>query len=68
MNMGRALCKIATLQETFAMSFEDSFLAGIHRAEDEIKEYQLQRKKLDSRRCVHLCLWLGMTYVLGLIG
>ncbi|OSX56972.1 hypothetical protein POSPLADRAFT_1186266 [Postia placenta MAD-698-R-SB12] len=48
--MGRALCKVATLQETFALSFEDTFLASINRAEDEIKEYQAQRKKLESRR------------------
>ncbi|KAL4244252.1 hypothetical protein ABKN59_010043 [Abortiporus biennis] len=49
-SMGRAQCKIATLQETHAISFEETFLASIKRAEDEIKEYQLQRKKLDSRR------------------
>jgi len=51
-SMGRAHCKIATLQETFAMTFEDTFLASIHRSEDEIKEYQIQRKKLDSRRYI----------------
>lgn len=52
MGMGRALCKVATLQETFAMTFEDTFLASIFRMEDEIREYQAQRKKLESRRCV----------------
>ena len=51
-NMGRAHCKIATLQETFTMTFEDTFLGSIRRTEDEIKEYQVQRKKLESRRCV----------------
>ncbi|KAH9837641.1 BAR-domain-containing protein [Rhodofomes roseus] len=50
MSMGRALCKVATLQETFAMTFEDTFLASVFRMEDEIKEYQAQRKKLESRR------------------
>lgn len=60
--MGRALCKVATLQETFALSFEDTFLASINRAEDEIKEYQAQRKKLESRRyflvMTRLCMML----------
>ncbi|CAL1697804.1 unnamed protein product [Somion occarium] len=49
-NLGKAHCKIATLQETFTISFEDSFIDSIQRYEDEIKEYQHQRKKLDSRR------------------
>ncbi|KZT05055.1 BAR-domain-containing protein [Laetiporus sulphureus 93-53] len=49
-SMGRAHCKIATLQETFAMTFEDTYLTSILRMEDEIKEYQAQRKKLESRR------------------
>ncbi|KAI0920213.1 hypothetical protein AcV5_010014 [Taiwanofungus camphoratus] len=49
-NMGRAHCKIATLQETFAMRFEDTYLSSITQMEDEIKEYQAQRKKLESRR------------------
>ena len=51
MSMGRALCKVATLQETFAMTFEDTYLASIYHMEDEIREYQAQRKKLESRRC-----------------
>ncbi|EMD32803.1 hypothetical protein CERSUDRAFT_143382 [Gelatoporia subvermispora B] len=50
MNYGRAHCKIAALQETFAMTLEDTYLASIRRAEDEIKEYHSQRKKLESRR------------------
>lgn len=49
-NMGRALCRVATLQETFALTFEDTFLASVIRMEDEIREYQAQRKKLESRR------------------
>jgi len=50
--MGRAQCKLATLQETHAISFGETFLASIRRTEDEVKEYQQQRKKLDSRRYV----------------
>ncbi|KAJ2973956.1 hypothetical protein NUW54_g11970 [Trametes sanguinea] len=49
-NFGRAHCTIASLQESFAMAFEDTYLASIRQSEDEIKEYQAQRKKLESRR------------------
>ncbi|KAJ3540374.1 hypothetical protein NM688_g6235 [Phlebia brevispora] len=49
-NLGRAHCQVAALQEAFALQFDDTFLASIRRAEDEIKEYQAQRKKLESRR------------------
>ncbi|KAL7278453.1 hypothetical protein ACG7TL_007451 [Trametes sanguinea] len=49
-NFGRAHCTIASLQESFAMAFEDTYLASIRQSEDEIKEYQVQRKKLESRR------------------
>lgn len=41
------------------MTFEDTFLASVLRMEDEIREYQAQRKKLESRRCacgVHIYL------------
>lgn len=33
------------------MTFEDTYLASIFHMEDEIREYQAQRKKLESRRC-----------------
>ncbi|CCM01681.1 uncharacterized protein FIBRA_03745 [Fibroporia radiculosa] len=49
-SLGRAHCQVATLQETFAMTFEDTYLASLRLTEDEIKEYQAQRKKLESRR------------------
>ncbi|GBE87306.1 hypothetical protein SCP_1005540 [Sparassis crispa] len=49
-NLGRAHCKMATLQETYAMLFEENYIASLRRAEDEIKEYQVVRKKLESRR------------------
>lgn len=52
MSFGRAHCKIATLQEAFAMDLQASYLMSIARMEDEIKEYQTQRKKLESRRFV----------------
>ncbi|KAF7795739.1 hypothetical protein EIP86_006906 [Pleurotus ostreatoroseus] len=49
-NLGRAHCQVAALQEAFALQFDDTFLASIRQAEDEIREYQAQRKKLESRR------------------
>ena len=49
---GRAHCNIASLQESFAMTFEETYLTAVRQSEDEIKEYQVQRKKLESRRCV----------------
>lgn len=52
-NLGRMHCQVAALQEAFALQFDETFLASICTAEDEIKEYQAQRKKLESRRYVH---------------
>lgn len=49
-NLGKAHCKIAILQESFAISFEGTFIESVKQIEDEIKEYMHQRKKLDSRR------------------
>ncbi|EKM52757.1 uncharacterized protein PHACADRAFT_176772 [Phanerochaete carnosa HHB-10118-sp] len=49
-SLGRAHCQIATLQESYSVLFQDTYLASLQRAEDDIKEYQAQRKKLDSRR------------------
>ncbi|KAI0351220.1 BAR-domain-containing protein [Trametes cingulata] len=49
-SFGRAHCNVASLQESFAMTFEESYLSAIRQSEDEIKEYQVQRKKLESRR------------------
>ncbi|KAI0776612.1 hypothetical protein BD413DRAFT_225051 [Trametes elegans] len=49
-SLGRAHCTIASLQESFAATFEESYLSAIRQSEDEIKEYQVQRKKLESRR------------------
>ncbi|KAI0742424.1 hypothetical protein C8Q80DRAFT_906683 [Daedaleopsis nitida] len=49
-NFGRAHCSIASLQESFATTFEETYLTAIRQSEDEIKEYQMQRKKLESRR------------------
>ena len=47
---GRAHCNIATFQESFAATFQETYLTSVRQSEDEIKEYQMQRKKLESRR------------------
>ncbi|GJE93015.1 hypothetical protein PsYK624_091740 [Phanerochaete sordida] len=52
-SMGRAHCQIATLQESFSVLLHETYLASLQRAEDDIKEYQSQRKKLDSRRLAY---------------
>ena len=51
-SLGRAHCNIATLQESFALTFEETYLTAVRQSEDEIKEYQMQRKKLECRRWV----------------
>ncbi|KAJ4485759.1 hypothetical protein J3R30DRAFT_1404979 [Lentinula aciculospora] len=48
--LGRAHCKIATLQETYAITFHDTFMASIEKFGDEIKEFDLMKKKWESRR------------------
>lgn len=49
---GRAHSKVATLQEAYALTFQDTFLASIRKFEENIKDYEHQRKKLESRRLV----------------
>lgn len=49
-SLGRAHCRVATLQESFALAFKDTFINSIEKFTNEIKEYDVQRKKLDSRR------------------
>jgi hypothetical protein len=50
--LGRAHCRIATLTETYAITFHDSFVSSIEKFGDEIKEYDHMKKKLESRRYV----------------
>ncbi|KAH9916575.1 BAR-domain-containing protein [Epithele typhae] len=49
-NLGRTHCNIASLQESFASTFEETYLTAVRQSEDDIKEYLAQRKKLESRR------------------
>ena len=50
---GQGMCRLATLQETQALTFKDTFSASLKMYHDEIKEYHVQRKKLESRRYKH---------------
>lgn len=54
MKFGQGMCRLAALQETQALTFKDSFSASLKMYHDEIKEYHVQRKKLESRRFVEL--------------
>ncbi|KAF9791290.1 hypothetical protein BJ322DRAFT_439596 [Thelephora terrestris] len=47
---GQGMCRLATLQETQALTFKDTFFASLKMYHDEIKEYHVQRKKLENRR------------------
>ena len=52
--LGEAYSKVAMLQEAFALTFQDTFLASIKNFGADIKDYEQQRKKLESRRSVTL--------------
>lgn len=47
---GRAHCKIATLQEAYALTLQDSFVNALDHFLNEIKDYEQERKKLETRR------------------
>ncbi|KAF7327310.1 BAR domain-containing protein [Mycena kentingensis (nom. inval.)] len=49
-SLGRAQCKVAKFQESYAESFADNFMASLVRFAEEVKEYEALRKKLDSKR------------------
>ncbi|KAG1849514.1 hypothetical protein F4604DRAFT_1810811 [Suillus subluteus] len=48
--LGRAHCKVATLQEAYALTFQDTFITSCQNFVQDIKDYEHQRKKLESRR------------------
>lgn len=52
--LGRAHCKVATLQETYARNLEETFLTSLSKFAEDVKEYEALRKKLESRRCVSI--------------
>ncbi|KAI0683951.1 hypothetical protein BC835DRAFT_1466935 [Cytidiella melzeri] len=48
--LGKAHSKVAILQESFALNISETYIASLQQAEDDIREFQVQRKKMDSRR------------------
>ncbi|KAI0312224.1 hypothetical protein OF83DRAFT_676611 [Amylostereum chailletii] len=48
--LGQAHCKIATLQAAFALTLQSTYLVSLDRCEEEIKEYDVERKQLETRR------------------
>ncbi|KAG1750385.1 uncharacterized protein EDB91DRAFT_1107120 [Suillus paluster] len=48
--LGRAHCKVATLQEAYGLTFQDTFITSCQNFLQDIKDYEHQRKKLESRR------------------
>ena len=47
---GRAFCNVATIQEALTRSLSGSFLVALQRFLDQIKDYEVERKKLETRR------------------
>lgn len=52
--MGRAHCKVATLQEAYALTFKDTFISSMDRFKEQIKEYESLKKKLENRRYAYI--------------
>lgn len=50
---GRARCQIAAIQEAFAVTLSDTFMAHLAESTAELDEYTAQRKKLESRRLAY---------------
>ncbi|KAF8809813.1 BAR-domain-containing protein [Phlegmacium glaucopus] len=51
--LGRAHCKVATLQEAYALTLKDTFLTSMDQFKEDIKECENLRKKFDSRRLTY---------------
>lgn len=47
---GRAFCNVATAQEALGRSLGSSFIIALQRFLDQIKDYEAERKKLETRR------------------
>ena len=56
MKLGRAHCKVATLQEAYALNLKDTFMASMDRFKEDIKEYEVLRKKLDCKKYLNSLL------------
>lgn len=60
--LGQAHSKVATLQEAYTLTFQDTFVASTKGFSEDIKDYEHQRKKLESRRYVLYCRWWSVTH------
>ena len=63
--LGWAHCKVAMLQEVFALTLKDTFLASMDQFKEDIKEYKILRKKLNSKKCCNLSLGLFTVAIFG---
>jgi hypothetical protein len=54
---GRAFSTVATAQEVLGRSLGSSLIVALHRFLDQIKDYEAERKKLETRR------WEWMHYL-----
>jgi hypothetical protein len=50
-SFGRAFCNVATAQEALGRSLASSFIIALQRFLDQVKDYEAERKKLETRRC-----------------
>jgi hypothetical protein len=65
--LGRAHCKVATLQEAYALTLKDTFLASMDQFKEDIKDYEVLRKKLDSKKLFESIADLFFIYTKPLI-
>jgi len=49
-SFGRAFCNVATVQEALSRSLSSSLIVALQRFLDQIKDYEVERKKLETRR------------------
>ena len=49
-SFGRAFCNVATAQEALSRSLSSSVIVALQRFLDQIKDYEVERKKLETRR------------------
>jgi len=47
---GRAFCNIATAQEALGRSLGSSLIVSLQRFLDQVKDYEAEKKKLETRR------------------
>ena len=62
--LGQAHCKIALAQEALALTLQSSYLESLEASSEEIKEYEIERKALETRRYVHVPTHCSIRHVL----